>query len=141
MHRAPERHGGGQRDAGSPLRTDDGQETGQQGIARELATAIPVVHLNAYLENLLGLYLDERRAGERFVAYARRQDIDELKARLAERSEKAGKAQRESEEKAYSEAEARADTPEAVKSERDDAATDDYDRTPDDASEDTQRTA
>ena len=102
----------------------------EEGIARELATSIPVVHLNAYLENLLGLYLDERHQGERFVAYARRQDIDELKQRIAERSEKAAAVQRESEEKAYAEAEAKADTPEKAKTARDKAAQDDYDRQP-----------
>ena len=102
----------------------------EEGIARELATSIPVVHLNAYLENLLGLYLDERHHGERFVAYARRQDIDELKQRLAEHSEKAAVVQRESEEKAYAEAEAKADTPEQAKTARDKAAQDDYDRQP-----------
>jgi len=114
----------------------------EEGIARELATSIPVVHLNAYLENLLGLYLEERQDGERFVAFARRQEIDDLRKRLAERSDKAAAAQGESEERAYSEAEAQADTPEEVKTERDDAATDDYDRTPDEAeaAQDGQRT-
>ena len=86
--------------------------------------------------------LEERQDGERFVAFARRQEIDDLRKRLAERSDKAAAAQKDPEEKAYSEAEAQADTPEEVKTERDDAATDDYDRTPDEAeaAQDGQRT-
>lgn len=102
----------------------------EEGIARELARTVPAVHLADYIENLLGLYLDERHAGERFVAYARRQDIGELRERLAERSAKAAAAQCESQETAYSEAEAEAETPEEVKTERDEVAQQAYDRRP-----------
>ncbi|WP_423821285.1 NirA family protein [Salinisphaera sp. SPP-AMP-43] len=82
-----------------------------QGIARELAASVPASRIPTYIENVLGLYLDEREQGERFVSYARRQDLVAFRQRLAERSDAAAEAQQASEAEPATDA----DTPEGAK--------------------------
>ena len=86
-------------------------DTDQEGIAEELAASVPASRMPVYIENLLGLYLDERRSDEAFVTYARRQDKAELRERLATRSDAAAAAQNATEERAATDAE----TPEGAK--------------------------
>lgn len=90
----------------------------EQGIGRELATAVPASRLPAYIEAVLGVYLDERSDDERFVAFTRRQEIEDLRARIAARSEAAAAQHAESEAQPAT----AADTPEAAKTELDPAS-------------------
>mgnify|MGYP001414534251 CR=1 FL=1 len=53
-----------------------------EGIAKELAAGVPASRMPVYIENLLALYLNERRGDEAFVNYARRQDMADLRERL-----------------------------------------------------------
>ncbi len=102
----------------------------EQGIARELARSVPATRLPGYIESVLGVYLDERRDNERFVAFARRHQIDDLRARIADRSDQAAAAQVEAEAHAMTQEQAKAETPEAAKTAFDPAAqtNDDDDR-------------
>ena len=60
------------------------------GVGRELATFVPATRLPAYVEQIFGVYLDERRnTDERFVAFARRHEIDDFRAKIARRCEQA----------------------------------------------------
>lgn len=61
----------------------------EQGIGRELATFVPATRIANYVEQILGVYLDQRRKNESFVAFTRRHDIETLRARVAERCEMA----------------------------------------------------
>ena len=83
----------------------------EEGIAQELAASVPATHIPAYIENVLGLYMDERKGSENFVTYARRQDMAELRERLAQRSDAAAAAQAATEEALATDA----DTPEGAK--------------------------
>ncbi|GAB3680346.1 NirA family protein [Salinisphaera aquimarina] len=65
----------------------------EQGIARELAASVAASRLPVYIEQLMGAYMDRRHKGERFVAFARRHEISELRELIAERSEAAARAQ------------------------------------------------
>ncbi len=51
----------------------------RQGLARELIPAIRFADLPPVLEKLLRAFEDKRHAGESFLEYARRHDIEELK--------------------------------------------------------------
>lgn len=51
----------------------------RQGLARELIPAIRFADLPPVLETLLRAFEDKRHAGESFLEYARRHDIEELK--------------------------------------------------------------
>lgn len=66
----------------------------EQGMARELARFVPTTRIPSYIEQLFAVYLDERAsADERFVAFARRHEIADLRARIAERSTQAAAVQ------------------------------------------------
>lgn len=67
----------------------------EQGIARELAQSVAASSLGAYIEQLMSVYLDQRHRGERFVAFARRHDLTELRELIAERSKQAAQIQAE----------------------------------------------
>ena len=51
----------------------------RQGLARELIPAIRFADLPPVMERLFGAFQEKRHAGESFVEYARRHDIEELK--------------------------------------------------------------
>jgi len=72
----------------------------EQGIARELASSVAVSQLPVYIEHLMGAYIETRHKGEGFVSFARRHEITELRALIAQRSEVAAdmQAQVEAEE-------------------------------------------
>ncbi|RJS93150.1 NirA family protein [Salinisphaera sp. Q1T1-3] len=82
-----------------------------EGIARELATSVPAARMPTYIETLLGLYLDDRDEAESFVVWARRQDLADLRERLAERSTAAAEAQTAIEQAPATDA----DTPEGAR--------------------------
>ena len=54
-----------------------------QGIARELISAIAYSDLPPLMENLFHAYVERRVAGESFLEFSRRHTIDELKSLLA----------------------------------------------------------
>ncbi|MCC5808104.1 MAG: NirA family protein [Opitutales bacterium] len=54
-----------------------------QGIAREVFSAVPFDEVPPLLERFLRVYLEARRPGERFVEFTRRHTVDDLRA-LAE---------------------------------------------------------
>jgi len=56
-----------------------------QGLARELFSAVPFDRAIDLVAALLEIYLAERRAGERFVDFARRRDPEPLRAAVEER--------------------------------------------------------
>lgn len=56
----------------------------EQGLARELAKGVPFEQVPPLLERLLRGYLASRAAAESFSSFARRADIDELRAMAAE---------------------------------------------------------
>lgn len=51
-----------------------------QGLARELITAIPYSQLPPIMERLFGAYSERRNADETFLQFSRRHSIDELKS-------------------------------------------------------------
>jgi ferredoxin-nitrite reductase len=51
----------------------------RQGLARELVPAIPFADLPPVMEKLFRAFEEKRHAGESFLEYARRHDIEDLK--------------------------------------------------------------
>ena len=56
----------------------------QRGLGREIAKNIPFADLPSTLERLLQAYLEQRRPGEVFVDFARRHDVEALRAYAGE---------------------------------------------------------
>ena len=55
----------------------------ERGLGRELVKNVPFAELAALLESLLAGYVAHREAGESFVAFARRHDVEALRALVA----------------------------------------------------------
>ena len=56
----------------------------QRGLGREIAKNIPFADLPSTLERLLQAYLEHRCPGEVFVDFARRHDVEALRAYAGE---------------------------------------------------------